>query len=74
MYEGIFQFYCTWKIENCRIFRSYEQFDYKILKGELLLPDWLKKLQLALGALHVISEDFQIKIANWDYERGVFLH
>ena len=21
MYVGIFQFYCTWKIENCRIFR-----------------------------------------------------
>ena len=29
MYVGIFQFNCTWKFKNCRIFRSNHQFVYK---------------------------------------------
>ena len=28
-YVGIFQFYCTWKFENCRILHLKEQFVYK---------------------------------------------
>ena len=46
MYLGIFQFYCTIKFENCRIFWSNERFVYKKFWGELPLCDWLKKIHV----------------------------
>ena len=39
LYVGIFQFYCTWKIDNCRIFRLNLRFVYKILRWAAL--SWL---------------------------------
>ena len=39
LYVGIFQFYCTWKIDNCRIFRPNLRFVHKILRWAAL--SWL---------------------------------
>ena len=39
LYVGIFQFYCTWKTENCRIFWPNQRVVFKILRWAALA--WL---------------------------------
>ena len=63
---GIFRFYCTWKFENCRIFRSNKQCLQKFW-DELLLHDWLKKLHLTSCASAFGSFRFCFEIVYWSF-------
>ena len=58
LYVGIFQFYCTWKTENCRIFWPNQRVVYKILRWAALA--WLVEKNSTWPHENMISEVFRI--------------
>ena len=63
MYVGIFQFYCTWKIENSKIFWSDERFVYTksvLFSLRWAALAWFVEKNSMWHRAHVISEIFQI--------------